>query len=92
MVWPIDEKSMHTMQVPLIVLIHIDFNKWNIYNNFLAVSGYSSIHMDTSQSDWSFVSHQMTSEINVLLIKGVVKGYHECPMTVRMGEIYSVII
>jgi len=25
-------------------------------------------------------------KINVILIEGVVKGYHECPFTVRMRE------
>ena len=28
----------------------------------------------------------MTGEMNVLLIESVVKGYHECPFTVRTGE------
>ena len=28
----------------------------------------------------------MTVEMNVLLIEAVVKGYHECPFTVRTGE------
>ena len=28
----------------------------------------------------------MTGEMNVLLIEAVVKGYHECPFTVRTGE------
>ena len=28
----------------------------------------------------------MTGEMNILLIEAVVKGYHECPFTVRTGE------
>ena len=28
----------------------------------------------------------MTSEMNFLLIEAVVKGYHDCPFTVRTGE------
>ena len=28
----------------------------------------------------------MMAEMNVLLIEAVVKSYHECPFTVRMGE------
>ena len=28
----------------------------------------------------------MTDEMNVLFIEAVVKGYHECPFTIRTGE------
>ena len=29
---------------------------------------------------------KITGKTNVILMEGVVKGYHECPFTVRTGE------
>jgi len=33
-----------------------------------------------------YVLLKITGKMNVILIEGVVKGYHECPFTVRTRE------
>ena len=48
------------------------------------VSGYAA-----HSSAWNQASLMWVIEMNVLLVEAVVKGYHECPFTIRTGEAFS---
>ena len=68
-------------------------NSFNILKA-LCVSGYIEIQRIRShglESDGlaGVLGVLMTGEMNVLLIEAVVKGYHECPFTVRTGEHFA---
>ena len=67
----------------------------NSYNILQApvVRGYATHPSAWTQASLAKVFQSCESsksrEMNVLLVEAVVKGYHECPFTVRMGEAFS---
>ena len=83
------DRRLLPMQVLLIVLIFISFNKWTI-DEFLAlgVSGYLMHQFEWTKVKLTKSCRQMTGEMNILL-EAVVKGHYQCPFTIRAGETFA---
>jgi len=76
-----------------IFFIIIGFNKYVIYD-FLQrlVSGCVEIQPLNAPVIRVERVDIITGKMNVMLIAGVVKGYHECPFTVRTGKFFVFVL